>query len=134
MSDNHDEKSDKPQRASFVERLAKRLGISASAKAVFAEPVERDGVTVIPVAKVRWGFGGGSGSGRKFKKGDVSNQGHGGGGGGGVHVAPLGYIEIKEGKAEYKPIRDPAALVPLVAVGGIVGWILLRGLRKLLRK
>jgi uncharacterized spore protein YtfJ len=134
MSDNHDQRSDTPQRASFVERLAKRLGLSASAKAVFGEPVERDGVTVIPVAKVRWGIGGGSGAGRKFKKGDVSGKGQGGGGGGGVHVAPLGYIEIKDGEAEYKPIRDPAALVPLVAVGGIVGWILLRGLRKLLRK
>jgi uncharacterized spore protein YtfJ len=134
MSDNPEEKSDKPQRASFVERLAKRLGLSASAKAVFGEPVERDGVTVVPVAKVRWGFGGGSGAGRKFKKGDVSGKGGGGGGGGAVHVSPLGYIEIKEGEAEYKPIRDPAALVPLVAVGGIVGWILLRGLRKLLRK
>ena len=134
MSDDNEHESDKPKRATFLERLAKRLGLNASAKAVFAEPVERDGVTVIPVAKVRWGFGGGSGSGRKFKKGDVSDQGQGGGGGGGVHVSPLGYIEIKEGEAEYKPIRDPAALVPLVAVGGIVGWILLRGLRKLIRK
>jgi uncharacterized spore protein YtfJ len=134
MSENEAPKTDQPRRASFVERLAKRLGLSASAKAVFADPVERDGVTVIPVAKVRWGFGGGSGSGRKFKKGDVSDTGQGGGGGGGVHVSPLGYIEMKDGEVEYKPIRDPAALVPLVAVGGIVGCILLRGLRKLIRK
>jgi uncharacterized spore protein YtfJ len=134
MSDNHDEKSDKPQRATFLERLARRLGLNASAKAVFAEPVERDGVTIVPVAKVRWGFGGGSGSGRKLRKGDIREKGSGGGAGGGVHVSPLGYIEIKDGEVEYKPIRDPAALVPLLAVGGIVGWILLRGLRKLIRK
>ena len=44
-------------------RLAERLGASASASSVFGEPVERDGVTVIPVARVRWGVGGGSGRG-----------------------------------------------------------------------
>jgi hypothetical protein len=52
----------KKRKPSFVERVAERMGLHASAKAVYAEPVERDGVTIIPVAKVRWGFGGGSGS------------------------------------------------------------------------
>jgi uncharacterized spore protein YtfJ len=87
--------------------------------------VERDGVTIIPVAKVRWGFGGGSGS-KSGKRGK--------GGGGGMHAAPLGYIEIKEGETEFKPIRDPMTLVPIVAVGGFAGWVLLRALRKLLRR
>ena len=39
-------------------RLAESLGANAAASAVFGTPVERDGVTVIPVARVRWGFGG----------------------------------------------------------------------------
>ena len=42
--------------------LADRLGKGARAAAVFGEPVERDGVTVIPVAKARWGLGGGVGT------------------------------------------------------------------------
>jgi len=42
--------------------LADKLGKGARAAAVFGEPVERDGVTVIPVAKARWGFGGGTGT------------------------------------------------------------------------
>jgi uncharacterized spore protein YtfJ len=46
---------------SVAGRLAERLGLSASAKTVFAEPVQREGVTVIPVAKVRYGSGGGGG-------------------------------------------------------------------------
>lgn len=124
-NDVSSDKAHKPKRGSFVERLAKRLGLNASAKAVFAEPVERDGVTVIPVAKVRWGFGGGSG--RK------KNQ-EGTGGGGGIQVAPLGYIEIKDGEARYKPICDPTAMVPIVIVGGITGWVVLRALRQLFRR
>ena len=45
----------------FVTALADRIGASANAKVVFADPVERDGGTVIPVAKARWGFGAGGG-------------------------------------------------------------------------
>ena len=41
--------------------MAEKLGAVAKAATVFGEPVERDGVTVIPVAKARWGFGGGAG-------------------------------------------------------------------------
>ena len=50
-----------PPPVRLVERLADKLGSSAHSTAVFGEPVERDGVTVIPVAKARWGFGGGGG-------------------------------------------------------------------------
>jgi uncharacterized spore protein YtfJ len=111
--------------ASFIERLADRVGVHTSARTVYADPVEHGGVTVIPVAKVRWGFGGGSGSG----KGDASGS----GGGGGVQVWPIGYIELKDGTSAFRPIRDPSTLVPVVVAGGLVGWLLLRGLRKLIR-
>ena len=84
-------------------RLAERLGRNASASAVFGAPVERDGVTVIPVARVRWGFGGGGG--RESKAQD------GWGGGGGVQAAPLGFIEVKDGEARYRRVHDPLRLV-----------------------
>ena len=38
----------------FVERMAERVGGKASVRAVFGDPIERDGITVIPVARVRW--------------------------------------------------------------------------------
>jgi uncharacterized spore protein YtfJ len=124
MNDNGTEQATKPRKRSFVERLAERVGMQASAKAVYADAVERDGVTVIPVAKVRWGFGGGTGR-KQGKRGK--------GAGGGLQAAPLGYIEIKEGQTEFKPIHDPMNLVPLVAMGGLAGWVVLRSLRKLIR-
>lgn len=112
----------------FIERIAERLGGHASARAVYADPVERDGVTVIPVAKVRWGFGGGSGG---------SGTEGGSGGGGGVQASPMGYIEVRNGVAEFRPIKDPVsemlATLPLVIAGGIVAGMVLGGLRKLVR-
>ena len=47
----------------FVERIAERVGAKASVRAVFGDPIERGEITVIPVARVRWGFGGGAGRG-----------------------------------------------------------------------
>lgn len=117
---------------SFVERLAARMGIHASASAVFGDPVDRDGVTVIPVAKVRWGFGGGAG--RGIEEGSVSGEvGEGSGGGGGVMASPVGYIELQGGQATFHRIKDPASIVPLVLAGAVAGWLTLRGLAKLLR-
>lgn len=117
---------------SFIERLASRLGLHASASAVFGDPVDRDGVTVIPVAKVRWGFGGGSG--RGIEEGSETGEiGEGSGGGGGVMASPVGYIEIQDGQATFHRIKDPASLVPLVLAGAFAGWLTLRSLAKLLR-
>jgi uncharacterized spore protein YtfJ len=111
------EDAEKEARASAadngVTRLADHLGRNASASAVFGAPVEREGVTVIPVARVRWGVGGG---GRGRRKGQTDD---GFGGGGGVQAAPLGFIEVRDGAARYRRIRDPlrvalaALLLPL---------------------
>lgn len=85
----------------LLERLADRLGGKASVTTVFGEPIVGDGVTVIPVAQAVYGFGGGAG-----RETGPAKTGEGGGGGGGVHTKPLGFIEIKDGTATYKPIRD----------------------------
>ena len=95
----------------FIQRLAERIGAVAQASAVFGAPVERDGLTVIPVAKATWGVGGGSGE-------KAGEQGLGGGGGG--SVAPLGYIEVRDTGAEFKPIRDPRLFAAGAAAMGVV--------------
>ena len=100
-----------------VERLAQMVSSKANAAIVYGERVERDGVTVIPVAKVRYGFGGG-----------FAHKAHGtdGGGGGGVQATPIGYIELKNGAAEFRPIRDPSAVARVVVFGGLFGLMLIR--------
>ena len=109
--------------------LAKRLGASATAGAVFGDPVVRDGVTVIPVAKIKYGFGAGSGGGT----GDDGDSGFGGGGGGGLNATPVGYIEIREGHAEFIGISNPAEVWPLIVAGGLATWLVLRGIRAIFR-
>lgn len=118
--------------AEFMERLATKMGATTSVSAAFGDPIERQGVTIIPVAKVGFGFGAGIGRGRK-----PTETGEGGGGGGGASATPLGYIEIKDGVAEFKPIRDavrdvgfPLALVLAVSAPRMIRTLLRRSRRK----
>ncbi len=116
----------------FIDRLVERVGGRASAKAVFGEPVERGGTTVIPVAKVRYAFGGGAGSGGKEDE-DTNDQGQGAGGGGMVSAQPLGFIEIREGQAEFRPLPQFNSPVPIILASAVAAWLVLRGLRVLFR-
>lgn len=99
----------------FIGTMAEKLGAVARAATVFGEPVERDEITVIPVAKARWGFGGGAGH-REDEDGA--------GGGGGVQVTPVGFIEIKNHEANFRPIRTVS--LSWLVTGGILGLFLLR--------
>ncbi|MFN0280833.1 MAG: spore germination protein GerW family protein [Kineosporiaceae bacterium] len=107
--------------------LADRVGDRAGVRAVFGEPVERDGVTVIPVGRVRWCFGGGGGSG-----GPAGQEGKGSGGGGGVAASPAGYIEVSGGTARYRRIRTPPSPGARLAAGVAV-LLVAKGLQALLR-
>jgi len=111
-----------PPPVRLVERLADRLGSSAHATAVFGEPIERDGVTVIPVAKARWGVGGGGGrpparAGEGPGERPAGPEGESTGGGGGVAVAPVGFIEVSADGARFRRIVDEGAIVALAAMG-----------------
>jgi uncharacterized spore protein YtfJ len=109
-----------PKKDEFVSSLAERLGATARASVVFADAVESEGVTVIPVAKARWGFGGGSGQ-REDEAGS--------GGGGGAVVSPIGFIEIRDGSAKFHRIHNVS--LPFFAVTGLFGlWLLTRLLRR----
>jgi uncharacterized spore protein YtfJ len=103
--------------------MAEKLGAVARAATVFGEPVERDGITVIPVAKARWGFGGGAG--QRRDQGSDGTQEDGAGGGGGVQVTPVGFIEIKNDAANFRPIRTVS--LSWILVGSILSLFLLRG-------
>lgn len=116
----------------LLDRIANRLGNYATAEVIFGAPVTQGETTVIPVGKVRWGFGGGAGAGTEDGKGG-EDYGEGGGGGGGVTANPVGFIEIREGRAEFRQIKDVAGMWPVVVAGGISAWLVLRGLRALFR-
>jgi uncharacterized spore protein YtfJ len=104
----------------FISTMAEKLGAAARAATIFGDAVERDGITVIPVAKARWGFGGGAGH-RKDEDGA--------GGGGGAQVTPVGFIELKNGEAEFRPIRT-ISLYWMIAGGLSVLFLLRQTLRR----
>ena len=96
----------------LLKRIGETVGERAQAATVFGEPVEREGITVIPVAKARFGFGGGGGAG-------PGEEGGGGGGGGGAMVSPVGYIEVRDGDAQFRRISTPVDLLALVAAAAL---------------
>jgi uncharacterized spore protein YtfJ len=110
---------------SFLDRLADQLAPRANASAVFGEPVERDGVTIIPVAKATWGMGGGSQNRRDGAQEQPT------GGGGGLAVRPMGFIEVGSGTAKFRMIRDSADVVRLAAAAGIFGVSLVNAIARL---
>ena len=95
----------------LLSMLADRMGARFGASSVFAAPVERDGVTVIGVANVRFGMGGGSGT-------DPTKGGEGEGAGGGGTMSASGYIELKDGRSRYVPVVHPERMVALA--GGLI--------------
>jgi uncharacterized spore protein YtfJ len=104
----------------MLEEILNRIGQvheRASVKTVFGEPLQVDGRTIIPVAKVRYGFGvgfGGLGRGTKEKAEEPSGEG--GGGGAGVSITPVALLEITGQETKVKPVVD----VTRLAVAGML--------------
>jgi uncharacterized spore protein YtfJ len=77
---------------------------------VFAEPIERNGLTVIPAARVAAGGGGGNGRDRHGQEGE--------GGGLGLTARPVGAYVIEDGKLRWEPAVDVNRLATIA--GAIV--------------
>lgn len=93
----------------LVLKLAENIS-SIGVKSAYGEPVEIDGVKIVPVALVQFGFGAG-------EDGEADGAGPGGGGGGGLSV-PIGAYVTENGKARFEP-----NLIALLAVGIPFVWV-----------
>lgn len=94
---------------------------------VVGAPIERDGVTLVPVAAVRGGAGGGGGEGQ----GASEEEGAGGGAGFGVAARPVGAYVIRGQDVDWKPAVDPSRMAIVVIV---VAFLVTRTLRSLAGK
>lgn len=74
---------------------------------VFGEPIEREGVVVVPVARIAGGGGAGSGEGHP----DTARSGGGRGGGWGVNARPAGVYVIRQGEVHWRPAVDPNRVI-----------------------
>ena len=105
--------------------LADRIGARAGVSAVFGEPVEKDGRTIITVAQSVWGSGAGSGM--------SEEDGYGSGGGGGAATRPVGYIEVTGHGATFVPLQKPWQDAKLIIAWAIAVWLVSRALNRILR-
>jgi uncharacterized spore protein YtfJ len=87
----------------------RHLVFTASADAVFGEPVVNGDTTVIPCSEVVIGMGMGSGGGPVDEKGNP--MGSGSGGGGGARGRPVAAIIITKESVRVEPIFDITKIV-----------------------
>jgi uncharacterized spore protein YtfJ len=88
-----------------IDELLSGARDAVTVRRVYGEPIERNGVTIVPAAAVRgWGGGGGDSAGR-------------GGGGLGYTVAgrPVGVYVLENGRARWRPAVDVNRLLLLLA-------------------
>ena len=121
----------------IIARLGREIGRSASAEAVFGQPRTVDEHTIIPVARVAYGFGGGASPGGRRGAARAAGPGHdpvartppesapsagdgggpgarpqaGFGGGGGVRAEPVAVIEFGPKGVRVVPVVDVNRLV-----------------------
>jgi uncharacterized spore protein YtfJ len=113
--------------------IAELLERTLSIRHVYGDPVQHGDTTVIPIAKVAYGFGagGGRGPGRvrpgatdKRTSSDDPAEAQGMGGGGGVRLTPFGALEIGPRGTRFIRLHPLARPLGAVAIGLVVGWLL----------
>ncbi|SDN89640.1 hypothetical protein SAMN05216368_10845 [Cryobacterium flavum] len=102
---------------SLPEKLAETFR-SAGVKSAYGDPVQIDGVTLVPVALTYYGFGGG----------DAGEGGAGSGGGGGGVSLPIGAYVKSGGTARFEP-----NVIALLAVGAPFLLVAGRALARVIR-
>lgn len=91
-----------------VENMLSTARDSLTVRRVYAEPYEKDGVTVIPAAVVQGGAGGGSGHDDKGQDGE--------GGGFGMVARPAGAYVIKDGRLSWRPAVNPNRIITILGI------------------
>jgi uncharacterized spore protein YtfJ len=114
--------------ASF-QSLIEHLRSSAGVATVYGAPVEAHGRTLIPVARVAYGFGGGHGSAPGESPGGGESA-SGGGLGGGVSARPVGVVEIGPEGTRLIVFEDRKKLLASMAAAFFLGVLLGRRLSR----
>jgi len=92
-------------------------------KRVFGDPYEKNGVTVIPAARLQGGAGGGGGEGPE-------GQGKGSGSGFGVSARPVGAFLIEGDEVTWRPAVDLNKVILGAQVVAVVALLTIRAIVK----
>jgi uncharacterized spore protein YtfJ len=102
-----------------LEELLAATPDTLSARRVYGEPYETNGITFIPAAAVRGGGGGGEGEPGEETPGGM-------GGGYGLTARPVGAYQIKGDEVSWIPAADTTRVIILGEVVAIVALLVLR--------
>ena len=119
------------------EPIAEVFERNLSVRHVYAEPVHHGDTTVIPVAKVAYGFGAGGGRRPAPRSGVMASstaeaagaEAQGGGGGGGARLTPIGALEVGPHGTRFIRYNELPRLAGAFALGLGVGVLLASRLR-----
>ena len=107
----------------LLQSLKESILSQANVKAIYGEPITAHGKTVIPVAKIMYGYGAGA---RYGRCGRFQCAGRRRGGGGGVRAIPVGVIEVSDQQTRFVPITDrkrfAGAVLAGIGLGMLLGW------------
>lgn len=107
-----------------VQDVLRQAREAVRADVVFGDPIDREGVTIVPAASVRGGGGGGRGEGPE-------GEGTGDGGGLALMARPAGAFVLRDGEVTWLPAVDVGRIVlGGQIVAGIVGLALVRRLAR----
>ncbi|HEX6400677.1 MAG TPA: spore germination protein GerW family protein [Actinomycetota bacterium] len=106
-----------------VEKTIEGAKEAITVRRVFGEPYEKNGVTVIPAARVQGGAGGGTGEGPE-------GQGRGGGSGFGVNARPVGAFVIKGDEVAWRPAVDVNRAILGAQVVAVLALLVARSIAK----
>jgi len=107
----------------LIDSAVEHLHVGATAKTVYGEPVTIDGKTIIPVAKVAYGFGGGSGGPAAVEGADAEGKPSGSGAGGGIAAKPIGVVEVTKAETKFVPFGQPKKFAIAAIVGSGIGLL-----------
>ena len=103
--------------SSTVAEITKTLKEILNSKTVFGEPIYGEGVVIVPIAEVNFGFGvGGADTGYEFA----------GGGGGGGGITPIAVAVIREGKVDVIPVTGVGPGAAIAEFLKVLGPILMQ--------
>jgi uncharacterized spore protein YtfJ len=105
----------------LLQIIGERIGAQGGVERVFGQPITVDGRTLVPVARVRFGFGAGSGGHRRGE--DTGAETDGGGGGGGLQATPVGVLEVTATNTRFIRFNRWEPLAMAVAAGVAIGWL-----------
>ncbi|MFC4712053.1 GerW family sporulation protein [Planococcus dechangensis] len=120
------EKEFTPFKSSPLLPIFEKFSAARDVSLVYGDPIEMQGRTIIPVAKVSYSVGAGAGSGYEREDKDTASPGFeeieggfGEGAGGSFQVKPVGIYDVTAEKTVYRPIVpvELIILLPLMMTG-----------------